>query len=280
MLESLDNIFAVIVLYKVQLHESKTFLSLQTAIKNQTGCLDVLLYNNSPEINIQTTAVVASNMSLRVINDNENSGVSRAYNMAYQFAEKASKNWLLLLDQDCELAINLFTAFFSERKIDDRDTKLYFPVIKTGQYVLSPGRYIPYRSFIHKSVVNGYVDFKKLAVINCGSFIALPVFKLAGGFNEQVALDFSDVSFFRRVKKICTNAFVLNAICNHDFSGSDFSNIESTKNRFKIFLKNARAFGNEEGVSKLLLLVTVFVRTINLTKRFRTLYFLNLLFFK
>lgn len=277
--ENLDNIFAVIVLYKTQLKESKTFQSLLIAIKNHTGCLDILIYNNSPEIIVETEAFSSSDICLNVINDDENSGVSKAYNIAYGMAEKASKKWLLLLDQDCNLAVNLFTAFFAARTIDDKDTKLYFPIIKTGQYILSPGKYIPYRSFIHTNLTTGYVNFKKLTVINCGSFVALSIFKLAGGFNQQVALDFSDVSFFRQVKKICNNAYILNAFCVHDFSGTDFSDIEKTKTRFKIYLKNAKAFGDEEGVSNFLLFITILIRTINLTRKFKSVYFLKKLLF-
>jgi len=275
MQETLNDIFAVIVLYKTTLEESATFKSLVNAVTSVDGFLHVLLYNNSPEVTLDINNY-KTNVIFEVINDPANSGVSKAYNLAKESAKKRKRKWLLLLDQDTDLPENFFQDFFQERNndIDEKD-QLYLPIIYSNNKVISPGHYFAYRGFVRKSIQPGYKNLKKLAVINSGVIIHVSLFEKAGSFNEDVKLDFSDISFFRRVKKHYSLCKVRDVKCLHSFSSHDYSSYEQIINRFKVFNKNAVAFSKEKGVSKTLLFITVFVRALNLSLKFKSINFLR-----
>ncbi|QEC68024.1 hypothetical protein FRZ67_12185 [Panacibacter ginsenosidivorans] len=274
--ETLNNLYAVIVLYKTDLQSCHTFNSLLKAAQFQHGVLGLLLYNNSPDVKIDISIYENSNVHIKVVEDMQNSGVSKAYNTAYIFANELKKKWLLLLDQDTLLPENFFTDFFAQRKLDVNNMdRLYFPIILSKDKIISPATYIPYRGIIKEKVEPGYQDIRKLAIINSGTIIDLSLFNAAGGFNEAVALDFSDVSFFRRVKHIQNSGMLLDVKCIHGFSGVEYDDYEKIMHRFKIFNQNAIAFSKEKGVRKGYVFTTVFIRAINLSLRFKTLSFLK-----
>jgi len=273
---NLNSLYAVIVLYKTDLHNCQSFNSLLSAVQLQEGVLELLLYNNSPEIVLDATICKNANIHIHITDDVENSGVSKAYNKGYDLAAGQKKKWLLLLDQDTQLPENFFSEFFAQRALDINNTdRLYFPIILSNNSIISPAAYIPYRGVIKEKVEVGYHDIRKLAIINSGTIIDAALFNEAGGFNEAVALDFSDVSFFRRVKKIYTRGKLINAKCLHGFSGTNYDSYEKNIQRFKIFIRHANAFSKEKGVNKIYLFITVFIRTIHLSLRFKTFAFLK-----
>src|SRR5215469_5493045 len=110
--ELLDDVLCVIVLYKCDLKNSVSFNSILKAAKGSKGTLKLLLYNNSPEINIDTSAYEQEKINVSLINDYTNSGVSTAYNFAHSMAKEEGKKWLLLLDQDTQLPPDFFSVFF------------------------------------------------------------------------------------------------------------------------------------------------------------------------
>src|SRR6516225_5991559 len=100
--EVLDDVLSVIVLYKCDLKNSVSFNSILKAAEESKGALRLLLYNNSPEINIDTSTYGQKKINVSLINDDANSGVSKAYNLAHSMAKQGGKKWLLLLDQDTQ----------------------------------------------------------------------------------------------------------------------------------------------------------------------------------
>lgn len=275
--ENLNDIFSVIVLYKTGLHDSVSFNSLLKAIKNAKGVLNILLYNNSPEIKLDITKYKNEKINISAINDDTNSGVSKAYNMANSIALTQKKKWLLLLDQDTELPTDFFSIFFLERtQVKEKNYKLYIPVIKaTGNKIVSPATYFLYRGFMKRKIKAGHTNIKNLLIINSGVIIDTNLFQQAGSFNGEITLDFSDVSFFRKLKKIDTQGYILNITCNHSFSGLEYSNYEKNLNRFRIYNDNAIAFSKEKGVIKTFVFAQVLLRAAHLSLKFKTLKFLR-----
>jgi rhamnosyltransferase len=274
--ETLDDVLSVIVLYKCDLKNSVSFNSLLKGTEKSDGILKLLLYNNSPEINIDTSSYEQKKINVSLINDDTNSGVSKAYNLAHLMAKEEGRKWLLLLDQDTQLPSDFFSAFFEHRKKDaEKREWLYIPIIKSNNRILSPARSFLYRGFMKKKVETGSVHIKNLAIINSGVIVTNHLFENAGGFNKEVQLDFSDFSFFRRVKKIYSKVFILNVECSHSFSGLEYDNYEKVLNRFKIYNRNAVAFSREKGVSKIFVFIPVLVRVFKLSIKFRTLNFLR-----
>ena len=274
--EMLDDVLSVIVLYKCDLKNSVSFNSILKAAEESKGTLKLLLYNNSPEINIDTSAYEQKKINVSLINDNTNSGVSKAYNLAHSITNEEGKKWLLLLDQDTQLPSDFFSVFFEHRKKDvEKRELLYIPIIKSNNRIISPAHSFLYRGFTKKKVETGSTDIKNLAIINSGVIVKNHLFENAGGFNKDVQLDFSDFSFFRRVKKIYSKVFILNVECSHSFAGLEYGNYEKVLNRFKIYNRNAVAFSREKGVSKIFVFIPVLGRAFKLSIKFRTLIFLR-----
>jgi len=103
-------------LYKTTLRDSISFTSLLNTCKNENGLLQILLYNNSPEYALNVSEWNNKHAQLIEINDKENSGVSKAYNLANAMAVRNNRQWLLLLDQDTTMPENFFNLFCATKK--------------------------------------------------------------------------------------------------------------------------------------------------------------------
>ena len=61
---------------------------------------------------------------------------------------------------------------------------------------------------------------KEYDIINSGMLIKVADFIKAGGYKEDVSLDFSDFQFIERLKRVTKNFIVLNIECIQDFSNN------------------------------------------------------------
>lgn len=269
------DIYAVIVLFKKKLGDSITFRTIVKAIEESGINIRMLIYNNSPsysDVNLE----VPTNIGLEFENDNENSGVSKAYNLAAYNAQKLGAKWLLLLDQDSELPVDFFKVFIKAQR-SNKHVDLFVPVVMSAGKIISPATYIMYRGLIKDRIRPGIHNLGSLALINSCSFISVKSFALTGGFHSEINLDFSDVYFFGKLKTIVRSVYILDVVCQHGFSGLDYSNREQAIARYLLYIKNARAFKKYGDVVVCFLLLTVVIRTFNLCYRFKTTKFLSIL---
>ena len=212
------KILCVIVLYKCKLENSKSYQS--------------LLQNNEETIFVY-------------IHDSQNGGLSVAYNKAAQYARCNRFDWLLLLDQDTTFqkgAIEYYIKAINEFP----DIKMFAPVhqISDGRYI-SPTHYVCKGSRPSRVMKCGLLNFKEASPINSGIMVNVTAFYEAGCYDEEVVLDFSDIRFMEKFRKLYPTFYTIKEIiCLQDFSIEE-RNADKLMIRYKVFLRCALACKRE-----------------------------------
>lgn len=251
-----NKILFVIVLYKCKLEECHTY---QTLLKDIESSEDLFVYDNSP---------MAQNTDIKVgqyIHDTNNSGLSVAYNRAAEYAKENGYTWLLLLDQDTTFPKGALREY-KKAILEHPEVHMIAPKhkISTGLYI-SPTKYKNFISEEQSEVLDGMVSFDDACPINSGIMVDTESFFKAAGYDESVYLDFSDISFIRRFKKIVPEYYVLpNVLCLQNYSVNDID-INKVKMRFKIWLDCASHLTFENIGEKNSLIYTVFRRSFALS---------------
>lgn len=263
----IEDLLIVIVLYKIRLKDSLTF---QTLLKNSNTQLSIYVYDNSPAD--YKEEIFYDDIEIEYINDHNNSGISKAYNLAAEYAHKKNKKWLLLLDQDSYLASDFFS------KINDSlfmypDQSLFVPVLKHGNLILSPCKFRFMKGSALKKIPEGIFSLRGHSVFNSGIVIRLFDFDRAGGYNENIPLDFSDHSFISRFKKLNENIVVMPVLIEHELS-SQSDDEEVVFRRFRQYCFGVKKYSEEESGGNLLIFWTL-LRAVKLTLQFKEVKFLS-----
>ena len=263
MTKDTDRILFVLVLYGCRLEESASYTSLLAGLTDEHS--NIFVYDNSPEPQQITISVGA------YISNTGNGGLGLAYNEACRYAEANGYYWLLLLDQDTTFPP---CALSSYRHAADRHPEVEMIVprhrISDGRY-LSPTRYRMKTSSLQDSAPTGYVTFREAAPINSGIMVSVRSFTKAGGYDEQVFLDFSDIRFIEKYRRHYSSFYVMpDVVCIQQFSGTEQQS-DKVFRRFKIYLKCAANYPKESLSDALALTVTTLRPTLSSTLRERTL---------
>lgn len=280
MLLNLNNLLSVIVLYKSSLNDSKTFQTLLVSLEGSNSDLVLLVYNNSPSF-WEYTGEGYEGVKIIYYPDKENSGVSKAYNLGYKYAQKYNKKFVLTLDQDTNLPYNFFKNFFlAEKKYRDDDILLFCSRMKYKDKLVSPSFF----SYLFKTKEIGQINegihsLKGLAIINSGLIISVKLFEKVGGYNELIKLDFSDFDFLKRAEKHINNFVLLDNDCQHMLSGEEKPNKEKSLTRFQYYLDGAKEY-QKSFMESIVLFIWVFLRSVNLGFRHKTFSFIFLFFSK
>ncbi|MBD1392322.1 glycosyltransferase [Mucilaginibacter glaciei] len=234
----LKKIIAVIVLYKSSLEESVCFQSLLKSVDSFNSQLLLVVYNNSPDY-WQYGNDSYKGVTITYLEDHKNSGVSKAYNTAFDYGIGQNKEYILLLDQDTQLEKLFFNVFFDYESKFNKDAGLYCPMICNDFGLLSPAKFFLYSSQKLSSIEPGVHSLEPLAIINSGLIISTKLYQLNGGYNEKIKLDFSDFDFLRRVLTFTKLVVVLDVKCKHELSGESKMPLASALNRFDYYLEGA-----------------------------------------
>lgn len=269
---NLEKIIAVLVLYNSTLEESKSFNTLLKAINSNREKLTLVVYNNSP---LYWSYDNKSFLGLEIINinDNSNSGVSKAYNTAYSHALKLEKEYILLLDQDTTLPVSFFESFLKSESIyRKKNLGIYSPLIMNDSELLSPANFFLFTSKKIKKISEGLHKLRGKAIINSGLIISTNLFQLVGGYNEKIKLDFSDFYFIKKVLKFEKNVVIFNSKCLHSLSSEEEVSCKSALNRFGYYLEGAKYYSKS---FKLMygLKLWVILRSLKLSLKYKTIEF-------
>ena len=266
----INEIVAVIVLYKTKLEDSITFKSLINLKRNDDQLLNLFVYNNSPEFE-QAPIMQLAGVAIRYEKDFHNSGLSLAYNKAAEYADSIKKSWLLLLDQDSELPEDFFYQI-NKSVAEFSDQSFFAPVLKHEDTILSPCSFKNMKGSALKSIDLGINSLKDKSIFNSGILVKLSFFNAIGGYNENISLDFSDHAFVHRVKKNTNDFVVMPIFINHEFS--TFSNDQNViYRRFQQYVKGIKAYYKYEEKSLYLILWT-FLRAVKLTLKYKSFKFI------
>lgn len=230
-----------IVVYNKSINDLSVFKS------NLLHCndkLDLFIYDNSK---CSQDIPHYENVNIYYEHDISNSGVSRAYNQAYKKAKDLNKKLLLVLDQDSEFEISYINKYMAAYELHENNY-LYAPVVTStdGSKVYSPasinnfvGKAQDYNSFSYKEIYS----LCGKSVINSGLMIPVDLFEKIGGYNESLKLDFSDIYFIEKYKKLNENIILVDLYLKHSISGDEGKDFNREYNRFKYYCSSAKEIG-------------------------------------
>jgi rhamnosyltransferase len=265
----INSILAIIVLYNSTLEMSSTFKSLILALPKEKVSIKLMVYNNSPSY-WSYDGKLYEGLELIYREDPTNSGVSRAYNQAYECAVEQQKSYLLLLDQDTNLPSNFFDALNdANKKYNEGDIGLFCPKVINEKSLLSPAKFFLFTSKLLPSIEEGPHLLKGLAIINSGLVISTRLFNATGGFNEKIKLDFSDFDFLKRALSYTKEIIVINALCRHSLSSEDEVPLKSALVRFGYYVRGAIHY-KKSYLSAVGLTIWVIMRMAKLNLKYRT----------
>jgi GT2 family glycosyltransferase len=272
----LAETLAVLVLYKVRLDASDTFLSLTRSLKKSGRSMEVLVYDNSPTPMVRDEDLARDGLLLHYISDPANPGVSRAYNRGFEIARQRGRKWLLLLDQDTAFPDDALSCYTDAVEAHG-DSLLFAPVLVCGSTIYSPCANALNLNYHVKAVPPGKVRARGKSLLSSGMCIHVDAFARAGGFDEGIPLDFADHDFMKRYRRHFDSFVVLDLVCAHAFSDREPSDMDRALTRFDYYCKGAR--GSIKSIPDALSLPPLaFLRAARLCVRFGSLTFLRRLF--
>ena len=225
----MPNIMPVIVLFGQSMGESQTYKTLFPACD-----VPVYWHDNSPGVITQQATLP----TIEYIHTPANIGISKAYNIAADFAVKHGYDWLLLLDQDTTFPVNAWNSYQEAIRCYP-DCAMFAPEI-----ILSNGTFFSpvniSKLFFHTSAIrSGMLSLAEFSPVNSGILVRLDVFQAAGGYRETVRLDFADFQFIERLEPVIKNFILLDFVCIQDFSNTK-SNSDQLLKRYLLYLESAR----------------------------------------
>lgn len=242
-----------------------------TILKNlPTETIDVFIYDNSK---LPQEVPVFENVNIYYEHDENNSGVSRAYNQAYKKAKELNKELLLVLDQDSNFELFFIEKYMKMYEIYKNDF-LYAPIIcdekKTKIYSPSfMNNFVGKIQFFEDFNYEKTYDLNGKSVINSGLMIPLEIFEQIGGYNEKIKLDFSDVYFIEKYKKFSSKIILIDIYINHSLSGDEGKSYLKEYNRFKYFCSGAKELSLSLNKSTLKVVIRRLIRLIIKYKSFK-----------
>ena len=232
----IDDLLIVIVIYKLPIATSPTWQSLIQCLPCPAT---IYIHDNSPTPH----AIPDTSHQVQYRHDPTNGGVSKAYNEALVKSEISGKGWLLLLDQDTVITKDFFQK--CENNVKRYPDKSFFaPILKDREEIISPFAYTDGISKKLKNINAGILSFENYRVANSGTLIHTTALRQAGGFDENLPLDFSDIYLQEKLSTNQTQFVLIGAVINHQFSGSKFKDRKESLQRYKIFSRACRTMAD------------------------------------
>ena len=262
-----QELLVVIVLYKKKTEQSAAYTSIQTTLNILPSFPEIFIYDNSPEPAMPTPPHIA------YVHDSGNSGVSKAYNEAMAFATKKNLKWAFFLDQDTKVEPFLFSKFL-EAIARHPGSVAFVPSMKDRKGPVSPFLFHSGRGKRIKHVRTIF-PLEKFRFINSGLLIQRSAFIEAGGYDEKIPLDFSDISFGERLRKATDHFILIDAALEHAFSPSETLPLIEAQQRFHFYCTGALAMGETTGKVPLYLL-RAFLHASHLSLNYKSLRFIKI----
>lgn len=226
----LDQTLFVIVLYRQSLQDSNARQSLEPLFQKYTDRVSIFVYDNS-ETALRTTQSVSC-----YTHDAKNSGVSHAYNRAFQFATKNGYRFLMLMDQDSTFPTGIFETY-SHAVAAHPDVHVFAPRAESNGQLYSPFRLVQGRGVAEVGAKPGLYALDDIKFINSGLLVGLDAFKKCEGYDERFPLDFSDIVFCDRLSAKNFKACLIDGTISHDHSSSHIGKTVDHKKRFENYLR-------------------------------------------
>lgn len=257
---SIDNLYAVIVLYNKFCNDSLTYQQL-----NKIKGLNIIVCDNSTK-DMRNKHQVINDQNM-YIDMHGNKGLSKAYNKAINNIP-LDETYVCLFDDDTKVEEKYFDILLDT--INNNDSDVYLPIVKTQDRLLSPCVFVHNRCREAKN----YEEFKKydLSAINSGMVIKRNIFKQFR-YNEKIFLDCVDHYFMRYINKNNKKIHIMyNNVIKQSFSMEENS-LESSYTRLCIMNNDLKEYYKDD---VLMYFYVITSYKLVMIKKFKTLKFLKL----
>lgn len=232
----LEQVLLVIVLYRQRLEDSTAFESLEPLMQKYPGKICVFVYDNSEEPAGEYRKIGS------YLHDPKNSGVSRAYNRAWEYAKQKGLRFLMLMDQDSHFPETIFRSY-SDSVAKSPGIEVFAPHAKENQKLYSPFRFVRGRGTPAADISPGIHALSDLKLINSGLLVSVNAFEKCGGYDERFPLDFSDIVFCDRLFASGFDVYVMEDTIGHKHSSSRLSPPHESRQRFEKYLNALALYG-------------------------------------
>jgi GT2 family glycosyltransferase len=233
-----NELLVVIVLFRQKPEQSAAYTSLRAILRDFPSIPDIFVYDNS-------TDPCPVDHSVVYFHDPENSGVSKAYNIASVYAREKKKKWMLLLDQDTSLK-SPFLEVLQESVERHPASMAFVPRLTDVKGWVSPFHFSSGRG-TRMSAPDKMLPLKNYRFVNSGLLIRHSAFAAAGGYDEDIPLDFSDIAFGERLRNVTDHFVVIDFSLAHQFTDNEKSPLRTALERFHFFRMGAFAMGKKYG---------------------------------
>lgn len=250
----IETILFVIVLYNSDYYKCNTYKTLISSQQNP----NVFICDNS------RNAQLIQEPNIKYSHHPENPGLSFAYNEAAKYAQEKGYQWMLLLDQDTCFPDRILESYIHGIK-SNQDIKLLAPPVCVGS-----GRYMSpiklcwkFGSLSKNAPRNQIVSLHDYSPINSGICVSVDYFFKAGGYKNEVFLDYSDFQFIERLRKVSDKCFILDTEIHQEFSAL-VDDKDKALGRYALFCKSLKHCDKNNMVDSLGYALVVIKRCISL----------------
>ncbi|HOU68893.1 MAG TPA: glycosyltransferase [Paludibacteraceae bacterium] len=231
-----NSILIIIVLYKKNLGESEGFSSYIEHEKRINCRHQLMIYNNSPEIEISK-----EDGDFIIINAKENGMLAKAYNEGLRIAQEKGFDWIMLIDQDTYLNAQYFEKVSSFLN-NPNNSSGAVPLINANGTIVSPIQYKPMIGphFFFHPITKEVCTNRCFAAFNSGSVLKVSDLVIIGGFNEGYPLDSLDNWYYHQLYKRGCSFNILDVNIIQNLSVADYSKM--TISRYKSVMNYSLKF--------------------------------------
>lgn len=268
------RILPIVVLYKTSLLESPTISSILTNRDISEFVNEIFVYDNSPGKQ-ELPDTLNGPTKIHYVSDPKNPGVSKAYNEGSRWGRDQGYEWVQFFDQDTRLPSDFFRKL-SEAIQMYPERQLFAPVLMAGPTIFSPYQFFLKRGTPLSSYETGLNSLRKRGVVNSGMCLRLRDFFACGGYNEKIALDFSDFYFIEQFKRrVSEELVVFDAICFHSISVKENITLESSYSRYRYYVSGSAEYETlfDDRLDRYLIRLNLIYWTFRLSIRFRSFLF-------
>lgn len=248
-IENQKSVLFSIVVYKENFWETETFKNLVSSYQksNDSSALHIFVYDNTPgDISqIDHFKHSAEEIKVEYFHNPENPGISKAYNDIGNYAQKQEFQALVFLDQDTRLPENTYDSYtnYCEK---NKGFCVAIPKIKINGNILSPAKYVNYRSAQLDEIKEGKISTKNISWINSGMMVETVFFLKSGGYNPKIQLDFSDHFFVEKLKNMGLDEVnILPLVLEQNLSVYTNSKAQDIA-RYALFLRDLKGYRGDK----------------------------------
>jgi len=181
----------------------------------------ILIDNASSNANLEHIEKARQFQDLTLFENSENLGVAAALNQGFEKADLLGYEWVITFDQDSMPAGDMVQRLWMLQEPHERSSDI--AIVAPNILDIGSGRsssFLQRRTqFLYERVMCGQSALKDITtVITTGAMLRMDAFKAAGGFREDLFIDYVDTDFCLRLLQHGYRIWVAcDAVLHHTF---------------------------------------------------------------